>query len=97
MTSAKIFGSPDLLALKDILRPVLGPLAKVENRLKSVGGESDGILLESSQYVLAGGGKRLRAALVFFCSSIRPRGESGLNPVLQDEAVVDVAASVELI
>ena len=97
MTPAKMFGSSGLVSLQDILRPVLGPLAKVEDRLKSVGGESDGILLESSRYVLSGGGKRLRAGLVFFCSSIRSDGESGPNPAIESDAAAEVAAAVELI
>lgn len=97
MTASKLFGASTLLSLQDIVRPVMRPLARVEDRLNAVGGESEGVLRESSQYVLSGGGKRLRAALVFFCASIDPKGGSEPNPALQSSAAEEIAASVELI
>lgn len=77
------------LSLREIIQPVIPQLALVEEKLKSVGQESEGVLKESSHYVLDGGGKRLRASLVLFCASIHSKNHS-------DDAV-DLAAAVELI
>ncbi len=77
--------------LQQIVQPILPSLELVEDRLKSVGAESNGILQESSHYVLAGGGKRLRAALVLFCAEQKKLSET------QRSAAVDIAAAVELI
>ncbi len=86
-------GSP-ALSLKEIVRPVLPLLDEVENRLNLIGQESDGILKESSRYVLCGSGKRLRAALTLFCASAS--GENGGRHNEKSRAV-DIAVAVELI
>lgn len=79
------------VTLQQIVQPILPSLDRVEDRLKSIGAESNGILKESSHYVLAGGGKRLRAALVLFCA------EQGVLTEQQRATAVDIAAAVELI
>jgi geranylgeranyl pyrophosphate synthase len=80
------------LSLSEIVHPILGELSRVEDRLSSVAAESEGILKESSEYVLSGGGKRLRAALVLFASSV-----SGVKSSEQVESAVRIATAVELI
>lgn len=83
---------PSALSLKEIVRPVLSQLNQVEEQLKAVGQESEGILKEASRYVLCGGGKRLRASLVLFCSSIPLT-----PPFLNEKKAIEIAAAVELI
>ncbi len=78
----------DTLSLKEIVKPILPRLALVEDRLREISNEGEGILKESSQYVLSGGGKRLRAALVLYAASLKP---CDMN------AAVEVACAVELI
>jgi len=94
MTFPKIIDSvpsPNL-SLKQIVSPILKSLNVVEEKLKEIGEESEGILKESSAYVLSSGGKRLRAALVLFCASIT----NGKGPKPLD-AAVEIATAVELI
>ncbi|MBI3013081.1 MAG: polyprenyl synthetase family protein [Elusimicrobia bacterium] len=62
----------------------------MEKKLETIGQESEGILKDSSRYVLAGGGKRLRSALVLFSASLASQ------PTAED-SILDVAASMELI
>ncbi|OGR84142.1 MAG: hypothetical protein A2901_09000, partial [Elusimicrobia bacterium RIFCSPLOWO2_01_FULL_54_10] len=89
-----MFKSASLVApssLKEIVSPILPRLDEVEARLHGVAAESDGILKESSAYVLSGGGKRLRAALVLYSASIgHPTDEVY-------EQAIRVACAVELI
>jgi len=78
-------------SLKEIVKPILPRLAQVEDRLNAVALESEGILAEASCYVLEGGGKRLRAALVLYCASL-----NGPSEEVYDNAA-RVACAVELI
>ncbi len=84
--------------LKTILAPILPQLREVESKLNSIAEESNGILKDSSHYVLNGEGKRLRSALVLFCASIQPNSKEFV-PLLKskEEAVIDVGTAVELI
>lgn len=82
----------ETLTLKEIVAPVLPALGQVESRLQEIADEGNGILKESSHYVLSGGGKRLRAALVLFCAA---QGKKSGAAVTQE--AVDIAAAVELI
>ncbi len=91
MSSSKAFKPKilsDALSLKEIVRTILPYLSQVEERLSAVSDEGEGILKESSHYVLSGGGKRLRAALVLYAASLKPCDMS---------KAVEVAAAVELI
>lgn len=83
--------APEVPSLKEIIKPILPRLAQVEDRLEAVAQEGEGILRESSAYVLSGGGKRLRAALVLYCASLKEPPEE-----IYDKAV-QVACAVELI
>lgn len=79
--------------LSEIIDPVQCQLERVEERLSGVGESGRGILKEASDYVLKGGGKRVRAALILLSSSVRSGGFSGEVP----EQAVDLAVAVELI
>lgn len=83
----------ELLSLKKIVQPILPQLNQVEERLKTVSHESEGILKESSSYVLCGSGKRLRASLLLLCASIPSisKEETDLR------SAVELATAVELI
>lgn len=83
--------APQSPSLKEIVKPILPRLAQVEDRLEAVAQESEGILREASVYVLSGGGKRLRAALVLYCASFKEPSDE-----IYDKAV-QVACAVELI
>lgn len=79
------------LTLQELARPIIPYLNEVEDRLKTIANESDGILKESSTYVLSAGGKRLRAALVILCAL---SSEEGFK---RKKSVIDTAVSMELI
>lgn len=81
----------NVLSLKEIVKPVLSDLHRVEERLNAVAHEGEGILRASSEYVLSGGGKRLRAALVLYAASL---SETGLR---SRESALEISAAVELI
>ncbi|OGR96938.1 MAG: hypothetical protein A2902_07700 [Elusimicrobia bacterium RIFCSPLOWO2_01_FULL_64_13] len=100
--AASVFSySPDRpgLPLKEIVRPILPHLLKVEERLEAVARDSDGILSESSRYVLCGGGKRIRAALVLFGAVVAPEAPGDRAPAgaASAEDAAAIAAAVELI
>lgn len=80
------------LTLQEIVRPIYAQLQTVENILKTIGSEGEDILKNASQYVLSGGGKRLRAALVLFTGSIQAN-----NPKENENNLIQVASAVELI
>ncbi len=91
--------APETLNL--ILAPLGPDLEKVEKRLRSVGEECEGVLKDSANYVLCGGGKRLRASLVLFCFSI-PKSKKKIekNKWSKDNSVVrarELATAVELL
>ncbi|MBI2118562.1 MAG: polyprenyl synthetase family protein [Elusimicrobia bacterium] len=93
-TTSKEFSEPTKcfgLPLQKLIRPILPFLNQVEDRLKAIANESNGILKESSSYVLSAGGKRLRASLVILCALSTSQGFK------RKKAVIDAAVSVELI
>lgn len=81
-------------SLKELIEPISCFIGEVEQKLNSIGNQSDGILKDSSHYVVSGGGKRFRSTLLIFCASINPK-------ILEDrhrmDQVVEVAAAMELI
>lgn len=85
---------PKSLSMQEIVQPILFQLNQVEEKLKSVGQESEGILKESSSYVLCGSGKRFRAALVLFCASIQ---DSAQNSTDDFSSAIEIATAAELI
>ena len=85
----------ETLTLQRILAPILPQLELVEKKLQSISSDCEGLLKESSHYVLSSGGKRLRAALVLFCCAIGSQ-EAKLDDS-QLEKAVDLAVAVEMI
>jgi len=88
---------PQALSLKEIVKPILPRLTQVEDKLESVARESEGILREASAYVLSGGGKRLRAALVLYCASLKEPSEKIYDSAVQAACAVELIHSATLV
>ena len=83
--------------LQEILKPISAQLKEVEFQLQRISQESDGVLKDSSHYVLSGGGKRLRASLVLFCCAICSQKHSEEKLKNITEKAIQVAVAGELI
>lgn len=84
------------LSLREIVQPILPSLQEVEKNLAAIAEESEGILKESSRYVLSAGGKRFRASLVLFCASIS-KNNNFQSSIFNLEFPIKIATAVELI
>lgn len=80
--------------IDSIFGPITSELAQVEDELKIACDQSEGILRDSSRYVLLSGGKRLRAALVLFCALTAPKFRTRKSMA---NSAVKAAVAVELI
>jgi geranylgeranyl pyrophosphate synthase len=80
------------MKLKEIYRPVNKELIAVDQTLRnSLKDTRCKTILETSNYLLDSGGKRLRPALVLLCA------KAAFQPQPLDDKLIDIAAALELI
>lgn len=83
------------MKIEKIYQPIAGHLKKMENLISSSLRQSENrTLIEISEYVLAGGGKRIRPAMVILCDRAVSVSK---NRKAETEEAIGIAAAVELI